>query len=112
MNEGLFVKGDDGKITATKPFIAWCGCGTASRKIEKMFALAGVRLNDFPMARSQTNRSCKTFLESEGYIQLFPAFKKATHAVLIDPVSRKGVDVMQQNEQLIVQAIKEIAGKG
>lgn len=101
---------DGDKVVAGRPFIAWCGCGTAGRKIEKIFAKAGVRLAGVPMARSTSNRNCKRYLEQEGYKELFPSLKKATHAILIDPVSRSGVDLMSSGEQSTAKAIKSMLG--
>lgn len=99
---------EDGVIIAHRPFIAWCGCGTASRKIENVFAGAGIRLAGVPMARSTSNRNCKRYIEQEGYKDILPALKKGVHAVLISPSKRSGVDVMGANEQATIRAVKEL----
>lgn len=101
---------DGDKVVAGRPFIAWCGCGTAGRKIEKIFARAEVRLAGIPMARSTSNRNCKRYIEQEGYKELFPSLKKATHAILIDPASRSGVDLISGGEQATIKSIRKLLG--
>lgn len=90
--DGVIVTRDGDKYTIDKPFIYWCGCYGASRKITEAFR--GIGLNEHKVPRTkETNRPVKEWIRQHEMELKYPGMQAGQFAYLVDPANLRAVNL-------------------
>ena len=90
--DGVTVTKDGEKYIITKPFIYWCGCYGASRKITEAFR--GIGLNEYKVPRTkQANRPVKEWVRQNEMELKYPGMQAGQFAYLVDPANVRAVNL-------------------
>lgn len=100
----VYVKGD--KYTIPDPFIYWCGCYGASRKITEAFRSLG--LDEYKVPRTkESNRPVKAWIRQHNMELKYPGMQAAQFAYLVDPANERAVNLFDPKPNYLEQ-MKEI----
>lgn len=110
MTNNLFTIKDDGSVYAEEPFIAKCGCASASNAINNIFRQAGINQSTLNQVKDSTNRLARKFITDNGYDKAVPALNSTVHAVIIHPQKGEALNIMNRKRTQIEIAndVKEI----
>lgn len=104
--DGVIVVVDNGVYTISKPFIYWCGCYGASRKITEAFRSIG--LNEYKVPRTkETNLQVKAWIRQNEMELKYPGMQAGQFAYLIDPANVRAVNLYDPKPNCAEQ-MKEI----
>lgn len=104
--DGVIVVVDNGVYTISKPFIYWCGCYGASRKITEAFRSIGLNEHKVPRTK-ETNLQVKAWIRQNEMELKYPGMQAGQFAYLVDPANVRAVNLYDPKPNYAEQ-MKEI----
>lgn len=108
--DGVTVYVKDDKYTIPEPFVYWCGCYGASRKITEAFRSLGLDQYKVPRTK-ESNRPVKAWIRQNQMELKYPGMQAGQFAYLVDPVNVRAVNLYDPKPNCIEQMKEILRGK-
>lgn len=106
--DGVTVYVKDNNYVIPDPFIYWCGCYGASRKITEAFRSLGLDQYKVPRTK-ESNRPVKAWVRQHKMELKYPGMQAGQFAYLVDPANERAVNLFDPKPNYLEQ-MKEILG--
>lgn len=104
--DGVTVYVKDEKYTITAPFVYWCGCYGASRRITEAFRSLGLDQYKVPRTK-ESNRPVKAWIRQNKMELKYPGMQAGQFAYLVDPANVRAVNLYDPPKDCVFK-MKEI----
>lgn len=95
-------------VTADFIFVAMCSCSSVKKKAIKLISEAGC---PNPVFKRTTEKLTSLFLREAGYTDKIVQLRSSVHCILINPMTKTYVNLLDKDTDAIIQGIKDIYGK-